>query len=180
MSELDSTDLRIVDLLMEDGRMSASDIARQIGNISERSVRYRINRLVNQRIIHISAIANPQAVGFSVVADVFIEIEPGHILEVAHNLAKYECVSYVACSTGERDISVQIVAHDNAELYAFVTEVIGRVPGVRKTTTSIVPIILKDVYQWRIPPSVCSIGGQRAATGDGRRRKPVLRAEPAA
>jgi hypothetical protein len=33
--------------------------------------------------------------------------------------------------------------------------VIGKIPGVRKTTTSIVPLVLKDVYQWRIPDSVC-------------------------
>jgi hypothetical protein len=32
--------------------------------------------------------------------------------------------------------------------------VIRKVPGVRKTTTSIVPIILKDVYQWRIPEGI--------------------------
>jgi hypothetical protein len=30
-------------------------------------------------------------------------------------------------------------------------EVIGKMPGVRKTTTSIVPLVLKDVYQWQIP-----------------------------
>jgi hypothetical protein len=45
------------------------------------------------------------------------------------------------------------VAHDTAEVYRLVTEVIGKVPGVRKTTTSIVPLVLKDVYQWRIPDS---------------------------
>jgi len=28
------------------------------------------------------------------------------------------------------------------------------VPGVRKTTTSIVPLIIKDVYQWRVPERV--------------------------
>ncbi len=33
--------------------------------------------------------------------------------------------------------------------------VIGKIPGVRKTTTSIVPLVLKDVYQWRIPKAAC-------------------------
>ena len=49
------------------------------------------------------------------------------------------------------DVSIQVVGKDTAEIYRFVTEVIGKMPGVRKTTTSIVPIVLKDVYQWRIP-----------------------------
>jgi hypothetical protein len=35
-----------------------------------------------------------------------------------------------------------------------VTEVVRKVPGVRKTTTSIVPLIIKDVYQWRVPEKI--------------------------
>jgi Lrp/AsnC family transcriptional regulator for asnA, asnC and gidA len=73
------------------------------------------------------------------VADVFIKVEPGRILDVARRMAEYECVSYVACSTGDRDVSIQVVAHDNTELYQFVAEVVGNVPGVRKTTTMLVP-----------------------------------------
>jgi DNA-binding Lrp family transcriptional regulator len=59
----------------------------------------------------------------------------------------------VACSIGETDVSVQIVARDTDEVYRFVTEVIRKTPKVRKTVTSIVPQVLKDVYQWRIPGS---------------------------
>jgi Lrp/AsnC family transcriptional regulator for asnA, asnC and gidA len=110
--------------------------------------------MVEEGVIKISAIPNPSALGFAVIADVFVEVEPGLINEVARLLAENEKVSYVACSIGERDISAQIIARDNNEVYAFATEVIGRLPGVRKTTTSIVPIRLKDVYQWRIPHSM--------------------------
>jgi DNA-binding Lrp family transcriptional regulator len=60
----------------------------------------------------------------------------------------------VACATGERDISIQIVARDNQELYRFVTEVVGRIAGVRRTTTSIVPLVIKDDARWRIPEAV--------------------------
>ncbi len=139
MSKIDKIDWKIVNLLMEDGRMPAAEIARRIGGISERVVRYRIDRLVKEEMILISAIPHPQAFGFNVSADVFIEVEPGSIREVAEILAQHECVSYVACSIGERDVSVQVLAHDNAELYDFATQVIGQLPGVRKTTTYIVP-----------------------------------------
>ena len=151
MYKLDDTDRAIVNLLMEDGRMPCSQIARRIGRVSGRAVRYRIDQLVAHGIVRISAIPNPQSLGFSVIADVVIEVEPGHILDVARKLAEYERVSYVACSTGDRDISIQVVARDNAELYQFVAEVLGNVPGVRKTTTMLVPFVLKDVYEWHIP-----------------------------
>ncbi len=140
MYEINEIDCKIVDLLMEDGRMNAAEIARRMGGeLSERAIRYRINRMLEEGVIKISAIPNPGALGFTVIADVFVEVEPALISEVARMLAEYEQVSYVACSIGERDISVQIIARDNAEVYAFATEVIGRLPGVRKTTTSIVP-----------------------------------------
>jgi len=155
MYEIDNTDKNIIDLLMENGRMPATEIARRIGGISERVIRYRIERIVKEGFIQISAITNPKSFGYSVTADVFLEVESGSIIEVANKASEYDCVSYVACSIGERDISIQIVGHDTTEVYQFVTNVIGKISGVRKTTTSIVPLVLKDVYQWKIPRSDC-------------------------
>jgi len=151
----DRLDQAIVRLLIEDGRMSSTEIARRIGDVSERSVRYRIDRLIQQDVIRVSAIVNPKAVGFPVMADIFIEVEPGQVMDVANRVAKFECVSYIACSTGDRDLSIQVYARDNEELYKFVTGVVGNVPGVRKTSTVLVPLVLKDNYEWHIPNSVC-------------------------
>lgn len=154
MYKIDKTDLKIIELLMEDGRIHAAEIARRIGDISERSVRYRIERMRENDIIQVTAVVNPKAVGMSIVADVWLLCDSDAIHEVAQTVAKFENVSYVACSIGETDVSVQVLARDTAQVYRFVTEVIGKVPGVRKTTTSIVPLVLKDVYQWRIPPTM--------------------------
>lgn len=154
MFKIDITDRKIVNLLMEDGRMQAAEIARRIGDISERVVRYRIENLIEKNVIKISAIVNPREVGMNVVADVWLEVESDSILDVAHKMAAFENVSYVACAIGETDVSLQVLARDTTEVYHFVTEVIGKVPGVRKTTTSIVPLVIKDVFQWRIPGEV--------------------------
>jgi len=154
MYNFDKTDIKIVNLLLEDGRMSASEIARRIGDVSERAARYRIERMVNEGVVRISAVAKPQAFGLTTIADVWMEVESDHILAVAKKMAEFDNISYVACGIGESDVSIQIVAKDTAEIYHFVTEVVRKVPGVRKTTTSIVPLILKDVYQWRIPERV--------------------------
>ena len=154
MYNFDKIDVKIVNILLEDGRMPASEIARRIGDISERAVRYRIERMVDTGIIQVSAVAKPQAFGLTTIADVWMEVESDRILEVAKKMANFDNVSYVACGIGESDVSIQIVAKDTAEIYQFITEVIRKVPGVRKTTTSIVPLIIKDVYQWRVPERV--------------------------
>jgi len=154
MYNFDKIDVKIVNILLEDGRMPASEIARRIGDISERAVRYRIERMVETGIIQVSAVAKPQAFGLTTIADVWMEVESDRILEVAKKMAVFDNVSYVACGIGESDVSIQVVAKDTAEIYQFITEVVRKVPGVRKTTTSIVPLIIKDVYQWRVPEQV--------------------------
>ncbi len=154
MYEFDKTDIKIVNLLLEDGRMSASEISRRMGDISERAVRYRIDRMIEENVIQISAVVSPEALGYTIKADVWLEVESDMILDVAKKMAAFENVTYVACGIGQNDISIQVVAKDTAEIYHFVTEIVRKVPGVRKTTTSIVPIILKDVYQWRVPEKI--------------------------
>jgi Lrp/AsnC family transcriptional regulator for asnA, asnC and gidA len=154
MYEFDKTDIKIVNLLLEDGRMPASKISRRVEGVSERLIRYRIERMVNEGVIQVSAVVSPEALGFNIKADVWLEVESDLILNVAKKLATFENVTYVACGIGQNDVSIQLVAKDTAEIYYFVTEVIRKIAGVRKTTTSIVPIVLKDVYQWRVPERI--------------------------
>lgn len=156
MYEFDKTDIKIVNLLLEDGRMSASEMSRRMGDISERAIRYRIDRMIDEGVIQISAVVSPEALGLNIKADVWLEVEADKVLEVAKKMAAFENVTYVACSIGQNDISIQVVAKDTSEVYYFVTEVIRKVPGVRKTTTSIVPVVLKDVYQWRVPERIAN------------------------
>ncbi len=151
MTKIDAIDKKISDLLIEDGRMSCSKIAERIGKISERAVRYRIERLIKNKIISIHGNVNAEGLGLVVFADVFIEVEPSLVFQIAKLLAEYESVSYVACSTGQNDISIQVFAHDNNELFSFVTDIIGKVPGVRKTHISFVPLRIKDDHIWHIP-----------------------------
>jgi DNA-binding Lrp family transcriptional regulator len=63
IAKLDHIDKQIVDLLTVDGRMSCADIAREVGGITERTVRYRLERLITEKVITISAIVDPKALG---------------------------------------------------------------------------------------------------------------------
>jgi len=48
MIKLDQLDKQILDILTDDGRMSSTDIAKKIGGVTERMVRYRLNRLIQK------------------------------------------------------------------------------------------------------------------------------------
>lgn len=150
MHALDQIDRSVISLLNEDGRMPSAEIARRLG-ISARTVNYRIENLVKRGVITVRAVVNPKVLGFDVLADVLIETEPGRLREVARAVAEFTQVSYVAGATGDRDVSIQIVAHSNEELFNFVTETLGNLPGVRRTQTHLLPLKFKDIDSW-LPP----------------------------
>ena len=155
---LNAIDRQIVALLLEDGRTTSAEITRRVGHVSERAVRYRIERLMRWGVIRVSAVVNPQAVGFPIMADVLIEVAPGRLQDVAAQVVEFENVSYVAGSVGEGDLSIQVYARDTEELLRFVNEVIGKVPGVTRTKLAMVPWKLKDVYQWHVPSDAAEEG----------------------
>lgn len=133
---------------MDDGRMSVAEISRRIGSESERTIHYRIGKLIESRVIRISTIVDPRVLGFIVRADVFIKAEPGRIQEVAEKLTELEQVSYVACSLGQYDINITISTRDNSELHSLVANKIVNIPGIEDTTIVLVPKFLKDVQHW--------------------------------
>lgn len=153
MYKPDRTDWEIITLLNEDGRMPSAEIARRLGNVSARTVTNRIDALTRKGIINVRAVINPEKVGYGVMADVFIDVEPGHVREVAEQVAEFPQVSYAACAAGESDVSISLRVRSIQELFDFVNEKIGKIPGVRRTQSYILPIKIKDFDSW-LPPNV--------------------------
>lgn len=152
MYKPDDLDWKIITLLNEDGRMPSAEIARKLGKISARTVTNRIHALTEHGIINVRAVVNPEAVGYGVMADVFVEVEPGRVREVAGLAAEYPESSYVACATGESDVSISLRVRSIEELFDFVTEKLGKIPGVRRTQSYLLPLKIKDLDTW-LPPN---------------------------
>ena len=148
---LDDVDRRIVAALLADGRASAAHVSRGLEGVSERAVRYRIQRLLDHQVVRVGAVVDPAAVGYGLIADVFVEVAPGSLRSVAERLAEHPRVSYVAAAIGRGDLSVQVCARDAGELAALVDGLVAAIPGVKAARTVLVPWKLKDVHQWRIP-----------------------------
>ena len=155
MHKPDELDWQIIKLLIDDGRLSSADISRQLGDVSARTVTNRIETLIEEGIINVRSIVNPEKIGYCVLADVFIEVEPGELRNVADRLSDYPQISYLALATGDTDIIISIRAKEIDELYNFVIETIGKIPGVRQTKTFPMPLNLKEITSW-LPPEVQS------------------------
>lgn len=153
MYQPDQTDWNIIALLMQDGRLSSANISRKLADVSARTVTNRIDVLTKQGIINIRSIVNPDLVGYGILADVFIEVGPGNIRAVAETLAEFPQISYLALVTGDTDIIISVRSQNINELFDFVIEIIGKIPGVRHTKTYPLPLNLKDITTW-MPPDV--------------------------
>jgi Lrp/AsnC family transcriptional regulator for asnA, asnC and gidA len=150
MLKMDELDQAIIKFLHEDGRMPSAEIARELKQ-SPRTVQNRIQRLVDQGVIQISAVVSPAAFGFGLVVDIFCEIEPGLLDQAIEELLKIPNVTYISISTGEEDINLQVILRDSSELHAFITQRLHQVTGMQRTRTVLLPRILKSSHQW-FPP----------------------------
>ena len=137
--------------------MPSAEVARRLGNVSSRTVNNRINALTEQGFINIRAVVNPEAVGYGVLADVFVEVEPGRVREVAELVAEFPQATYVACATGDSDVSISLRVRTIEELFHFVDQKLGKIPGVRRTQSYILPLKIKDLDTW-LPPNVLDSG----------------------
>ena len=151
---VDDTDREILDCLREDARMHSSEIARRLGNMTARAVRNRLDRLIKEGFIAIKAAAVPNRLGYPISADIYVDVEPGMIEQVAQKLKNLDKIIYVAMTTGDTDISTSAVAVSMADLQEFTTNKLHTIPGVTRTKTYVLTRTLKQSCDWSFPENL--------------------------
>ena len=144
---LDTLDCKLVRLLQKDGRMSNIAIAQKLGT-SEYTVRTRLKRLLDSKIIQIVAVANPIDLGFEIAGNLKIRIELRKADAVLAKLKNIDSLIWVALTTGGTDIDVEFVARSLKEFHSLIFDKICRIDGVLSTDTSLMVDLVKDTYDW--------------------------------
>jgi len=158
--KIDELDLKLMALLSKNGRISSAEMARIVG-VSERTVSNHVTNLIENEVISIYGIVNRHFFGYDVVADIYCLIEDVDMEKTAKEIGKFPEVGYVAISFGDRDISVQVFAKSTEEVKDFVLKKLSRLPGIARTTTVILPTVIKEIYEWN-PIEVETIGEQQS------------------
>ncbi len=147
--KLNAVDLQIIRALKEDGRTPFARIAQQLG-VSPGTVRQRVQRLVEDGVIQIVAVANPLLMGYPVMALIGVKAGKRHLREIAQEIASFDEVIYLVLCTGSYDLLVEVICRDNAHLLQFLTDRLHAVEGVQDTETFVYLDIVKEVYSWGI------------------------------
>ena len=151
MRRFSEFDRQIIFHLNADARLSSAELARDL-KTAERTVRRRIQRLIDEGVIAPIAVINPEPFGFTLVVDIVCEVELALHKQILDVIAAMPEVCYIAYATGDEDISVQARFRDSQEVHKFITERLHAVPGIRRTRIVLVPQVVKDAYQW-LPPA---------------------------
>jgi Lrp/AsnC family transcriptional regulator for asnA, asnC and gidA len=149
--ELDAVDRQIIGILQQDGRTPNVEVARQIG-ISEATVRKRLDRLVQEDIIHITAVPNPSKVGLSTVTFLTFDVDLSQLDRVTDQLARSPEVRAIYYTSGQSDLIVEAWFASGDALMRFLTQRVGAIPGIKGTATSHVLRTLQDGSRWTLPP----------------------------
>jgi Lrp/AsnC family leucine-responsive transcriptional regulator len=143
---LDRTDVRILALLQDDGRLSHVEVAAKVG-LSPSPCTRRIRRLEKSGVIEkYAAIVDPKRVGQNVLAFVQIKLER-HTDEVIEQfrrlLAERPEVISAHAMTGEMDFLLRVVVPDLDALGRLTLHQLLKLPGVRDVRSSLVLEALK-------------------------------------
>lgn len=160
MIEIDSLDYLIIQELHQNARISASDIARKF-DANERTVRNRIDKLVRENVIRLTAIVNPVKFGYITAADIFLDANPSLEKEILQKLVEFPQVTYLALGQGSNDISIEARFKDNEELREFIHRTLPTIPGVKVRGYALVPRIIRNIDEWLPAPDVFTQAGDK-------------------
>jgi Lrp/AsnC family transcriptional regulator for asnA, asnC and gidA len=143
---LDTLDREIIGLLRMDGRISFTEISRQL-DIPEATARYRVQRLLHSKVIQIHAWPNPERLGTPHIVIVQLFVENGKIDAVAEALTRLEEVQFVATTAGHYNIIIDVYFGSHAELLAFYDK-LHQIPGIIRYESQMVLKLLKAEYKY--------------------------------
>lgn len=128
--KIDDIDRKIIKALNMNGRISYTDLAKEIG-LSRVAVQARINTLIENGVIErFTAVINPEKIGITVSAFFNVEVEPKHLHEVANELAQDPAVTSLYHMTGPSKLHMHGLFANNQEMENFLKEKLYKLPGI--------------------------------------------------
>ena len=147
---LDQLDQKIVLLLIQNARMSYSQIGQQIG-ISRVAVKARIQALEQRGIIEeYTTIINPQKISGAVSCYFELETLPETLSQVIAILEKNQTITQIYRVTGKTKLHVHAVASSNEEMENLIYQVIDPLPGVTSCSCNTILSRIKDIKGLRL------------------------------
>jgi len=121
--ELDDIDRKIIKLLQDNSRITVAEIARDIGELTENAIRYRIDRLESEGYISDYTIRlNPKKFGKNIITIFNLNVLPQDINSALEYLKSMDYITEIYLTAGDFSIIAIGYFDDNRAITRFVTE----------------------------------------------------------
>lgn len=143
---MDRTDRRILNILQENGRITNSKLAADIG-ISPPAMLERVKRLEAAGLIRqYAALVDREKAGFGLLAIIIISVSLNNItslVEVKRQLMELEEMQECFQLTGDVDFLLKVAVRDMPSYTRFINDKLTAIPGIQNIRTSFVLETLK-------------------------------------
>jgi len=134
--KFDDINLQIIRHL-QDGRKSFKIIADEL-SITENTVRSRVNKLIEEGILNISGLIDPENLPGHQTAIIGVKITNMRLVEKGEEFSNLNGVISVAVVTGRYDLIVQVLLSEEFSLLEFYTNEVTKIDDVQDVETFIV------------------------------------------
>ena len=136
--KLDDTNIAIIKEL-RNGRKAFSSIADKIG-ITENTVRSRVNKLIEDGVLQISGLVDPQYIPEMQVVVMGVKLSTLNLEDKAKEMLQLKGVISVMVVTGRYDLIVQLATstQDDQSLLNFFKNELSKVKGISDVETFVV------------------------------------------
>ena len=133
---IDDINIAIINHL-KDGRAPFKQIADDLG-IAEGTVRSRVRRLMEEGVLEIRGLVDPEAVPEQSVVIIGVSVNDMDLVKKAEEFSRLRGVTSVCVVTGRFDLLVTVVITTDFPLLRFYTEEVATVSNVRSVETFVV------------------------------------------
>ncbi len=130
---LDEADVKLVQMLLSDGRASGRDLAQRTG-LSEANVSRRLARLIEERSVRIIGFVPPEYLGLSVQFATYIRVR-GDVDSVAADMCRHPAFSFISAGFGAWDLILFGVAPNSPSVTSILDEAVLSHPNVHLAET---------------------------------------------
>ena len=142
--KVDSTDLKIIQILEKNGRTPNNEIAARV-SISEGTVRNRIKKLTDSKFLTVKGLTNPERWTDKQLMFVLVKLEiTKNWKEIAQKVSELETVKSVSMITGRFDLIIEIFMEPH-NLINFLTQDLASVGNISSTESL---ITIKNFNKW--------------------------------
>jgi DNA-binding Lrp family transcriptional regulator len=144
--ELNETDIKILQVLLEDARFSSRQIAKKVG-VSVGTVLARIKKMEREGIIkNYSALLDHEKLGYQLTVVTEITVSKGRLIETEKEIAKISNVCGVYDVTGLTDAVIIAKFKGREELGQFTKRLLA-LPYIERTNTHVVLSTVKEDFR---------------------------------